>query len=258
MPPPDKPPEGTSDEPTRPLAHRGMPAFSIDWYSPNPALDEVYPPAVRRVNRRALRMDPRFLSLTQQRYVPGPDVVDRPRIALVQFDLEELIRQISVDSKILQQISPDKFEDAIQNRLEAMGLSVQRTGNTNRKDGGIDFVFFSKAGASFPFLGAVQAKHHRGRAVKTGAADVRDFVGAMACSYFQTGLLVTNTTFSPDAQWFAKKHEPKVRLRDFNDLVRWFAGNFDAEAEWREIPARIELCPGYFIDLNIPGREQGS
>jgi hypothetical protein len=177
---------------------------------------------------------------------------------LVQFDLEELIRQISVDSRILQEITPDKFEDVIQNRLEAMGLSVQRTGNTNRKDGGIDFVFFPKAGASFPFLGAVQAKHHRGRAVKTGAADVRNFVGAMACPYFQTGLLVTNTTFSPDALWFARKHEPKVRLRDFNDLVRWFAGNFDAEAEWREIPGRIELCPGYFIDLKIPGREQGS
>jgi restriction endonuclease Mrr len=192
-------------------------------------------------------------------YPPGREAGESPRIELVQFDLtEELVRKISNNSEILQMISPDKFEDVVHNRLEAMGLSVQRIGNTNRKDGGIDFVFFPKTDTPFPFLGAVQVKHHRKNAVKTGASDVRDFVGAVAGPYFQTGLLITNTTFSPDAKWFASKHEPKVRLRDFQDLVRWFAGNFNAEAEWREIPDRIELCPGFFVDLKIPARKQGN
>jgi hypothetical protein len=33
------------------------------------------------------------------------------------------------------------------------------------------------------------------------------------------------------------------------DLKRWIDSNFTDEAEWREMPTAIELCPGVTIDL---------
>jgi hypothetical protein len=37
---------------------------------------------------------------------------------------------------------------------------------------------------------------------------------------------------------------------DFQDLMRWVAENFTDDAEWREMPKRIELCEGISIDLS--------
>jgi hypothetical protein len=61
------------------------------------------------------------------------------------------------------------------------------------------------------------------------------------------GLLVTNTSFSPDAEWYAREHAKLIRLRDFNDIKRWLFNNFTDDAEWREIPSSIEVCPGVIV-----------
>jgi hypothetical protein len=135
-----------------------------------------------------------------------------------------------------------------------MGLHVQRVGHTFQKDGGIDFVFYPEASTTFPFLGAVQVKHHRSENRKTGPAHVREFAGSVRSGPFNAGLLITNTSFSADAQWVAAKHSSLVRLRGLKDLRRWFQGNFTDETEWREIPSSIELCPGIFVELNLAKR----
>jgi hypothetical protein len=70
----------------------------------------------------------------------------------------------------------------IANRLENMGLSVQLVGDVNRKDGGVDIIAYPNRGCGFPFLLAIQAKHHRSSR-KTGAPDVRDFHGVSLRGY---------------------------------------------------------------------------
>lgn len=62
-------------------------------------------------------------------------------------------------------------------------------------------------------------------------------------------MVVTNTTFTPDARDFAARSPSLLRLRDFHDLMRWVGDNFTDEAEWRELPKRIQLCDGVSIDL---------
>ena len=66
---------------------------------------------------------------------------------------------------------------------------------------------------------------------------------------FNAGLLVTNTSFTPDAEWVAERRALLMRLRDFEDLARWLRDEYPREAEWREIPAEIEMCPGVVIKL---------
>jgi hypothetical protein len=130
----------------------------------------------------------------------------------------------------------------------AWGLR-RRVTNTFRKDGGLDILFWPRLAGAFPFLGAAQVKYHRNALAKVGAGAVRDFAGALACQAFGAALLVTNTGFSPDAEWFERERAKLLRLRGLEDIRRWIENNFSANEECREIPSSIELCPGTIVKV---------
>ena len=157
---------------------------------------------------------------------------------------------LSDDLERLKLITPEDFQYLIAERLEKFGLEVQLVGNINRKDGGIDLIAYPKCGA-FPFVMGVQVKHHR-KNIKTKVGDIRDLHGAINShnSPFHMGMLVTNTTFTPDAVWFANENKKLLRLRDTTDLGRWLQDDFVNENEWREIPELVTLAPG--VEIEIP------
>jgi hypothetical protein len=96
----------------------------------------------------------------------------------------------------------------------------------------------------------VQVKHRRDPSSKVGPEPLRELMGVMATHrFFSAGMIVTNTSFTPDAKHFASRSQSLLRLRDFNDLMRWVADNFLDEAEWRELPTRVQLCEGIWVDL---------
>ena len=177
------------------------------------------------------------------------------RVELIRVE-SVFIQQLALEPQLLFDLSPDQFEHLICDRLYAMGFEPRKTGLTNQRDGGIDIVFWPRSRHAFPFLGAAQVKHHREPQQIDGPASIRDFAGAIATLPLNAALLVTNTTFSPDAQWFARARAKLLRLRQFDDIRRWLAGNFSDDAEWREIPESIEVCPGVVIrsDSRVGGR----
>jgi hypothetical protein len=172
-------------------------------------------------------------------------------VGLREFD-REMLDWFCEDMERMKGLSPEKFQYLIADRLEQCGLAVQIVGNVYRKDGGIDIVAFPNVGA-MPFLLAVQAKHHRCDR-KTGPGDVRDLHGVLTSreSPFHIGMLVTNTTFTPDARFFAENNKTLLRLRDIADLRRWLNDDFDNPFEWREIPKKITLAPGVEIEIPRP------
>jgi restriction endonuclease len=159
-----------------------------------------------------------------------------------------LIQQLAVDPSLLYQISPDAFEELVCDRLFSMGLEPKRVGTINQRDGGIDILFWPRMRPAFPFLGAAQVKHHTSPATKEGPTTVRDFAGVMARHPLNAGLFVTNTTFTPDAKWFAEYSKHLIRLRDFADVSRWLKNDFGDE-EWRDLPTSLEVCPGVIVKL---------
>ncbi len=160
-----------------------------------------------------------------------------------------LVRQLATDPELVHRLSADEFEEFICDRLYAMGMEPKRVGGTTQKDGGVDVVFWPRAKGAFPFLGAAQVKHHRDPSLPEGPGNVRDFVGAIAEHPFSAGIFVTNTSFTPDARWFADRQAGLIRLRDYRDLRRWMMGEFDDDAEWREMPSSITLCPGVVVKI---------
>lgn len=163
-----------------------------------------------------------------------------------------LEQRLAFEPTLIHQLTPEEFEEFICDRLTAMNLEPKRVGHTNRRDGGIDILFWPRAKDSFPFLGAAQVKHHRDPRVREGPDTVRSFGGVMAAHPLNVGLIVTNTAFTPDAQWFAREHAKLIRLRGYSDLLRWIGNNFASEEEIRDLPTELEVCPGVKIPINWP------
>jgi hypothetical protein len=98
-----------------------------------------------------------------------------------------------------------------------------------------------------PFLLAVQVKHSRVGTI--GPEPARDLLGVVRLHGFNAGMLVTNTTFTPDARWVEAHAQFLLRLRDGEDLKRYLRNELAPEHEWRRLPSSIEICPGISIPL---------
>lgn len=158
-----------------------------------------------------------------------------------------MIPSLLRDSDAIYRLTPEEFEELVFDRLVAMGLQGFRMGAANRKDGGIDIVFWTLG--LLPMLGAVQVKHHRSPQAKVGSCDVREFAGAMEGHHFNVGLIVTNTAFSDDAKHRAKTGTTPIRLRDGDVLWKWIADDFSIETVDFFI-RNAEFCRG--VEIRMP------
>lgn len=171
------------------------------------------------------------------------------RVQLVDVTSNLLSRLITNYDEIYS-IGPENFECLIHDRICAMGMDAERLGHSFKKDGGVDIVFWPRRPFPIPFLGAVQVKHNRSPSARIGPDAIRDMAGVLQAHPFQIGIVVTNTSFTADAKWFATHGQTIIRLRDMNDLRRWIESNFADDAEWREMPHELEVCPGVTIKLS--------
>jgi hypothetical protein len=171
-----------------------------------------------------------------------------PVVTLVQAP-QDVLKVLAADPEGLRSLTPEAFELFVADRLSAMHLAVKRVGYSNQKDGGIDLLAWPQDNAPFPFLMAVQIKHSRmGRRI--GPAPVRDLRGVLSSQPLDAGIIVTNTTFTADARWAASESPRIIRLRDFDDLVRWIRSDFATEVHYKELPEELLLAPG--VRIHIP------
>jgi len=169
-----------------------------------------------------------------------------PRVEIV--DISPLaLELLKAEPTRLSDLSSEQFEDFVADRLRAMNFTVQKIGHTYHRDGGIDLLAVPNA-APVPFVLAVQVKHSRaGRNV--GPSVVRELRGVLATQPLCVGLIVTNTSFTPDAQWTASQMPTLIRLRDFAALEKWLNDEFAGEDVYDELPKVIELAPGLVIPV---------
>ena len=147
----------------------------------------------------------------------------------------------------LMQLDESSFERLLMTLIDRMGYHVKMVGETNQKDGGIDLIAWPRHG--LPHLVAVQAKHHSVQR-KTSVGDVRDFCGALhAHPAFSFGLLVTNTSFTADAEEYASRVKSKIRLRAGGEVCRWLNNDVAGEADW--LPDEIDLALGVTTPLTV-------
>ena len=211
---------------------------------------EKVPLQKRLLQRTRWRKDDLQLTL------PLGEATVRPTIVRLAPVTEQVESQLLTEDELrqyLRGLRPEEFEELVLDRLLAMGLEARRIGHTRAKDGGVDILFWPDQTTSpVPYLGAVQVKHTRSSSKNLGPEAVRSLAGVLQSQPFQVGMVVTNTSFTPDAEWFAEQQHSLIRLRGMKDLRRWIYSEFTDEAEWREMPRKIELCPGVTVDLPYP------
>jgi restriction system protein len=98
----------------------------------------------------------------------------------------------------LMDLNPFEFETLVTNLFSRMGLETKQT--RSAKDGGVDAVAFDTR----PIIGGkvvVQAKRYRHT---VGVSAVRDLFGTMNHEGANKGILVTTSSFGPDAYDFIK------------------------------------------------------
>jgi transcriptional regulator with XRE-family HTH domain len=173
---------------------------------------------------------------------------DAPQVSFLDVT-PQLLVLLRDNPEELRNLSPERFEHVVAERIDRMGYDVQLTGRTNRRDGGIDLIAVPKIRTIGSFLMAAQIKHHRGDRT-TCRPDV-DRLLSWKDSPFRIGVMVTNTSFSQDARWLADQVNNRafLRLRDFEDLKRWLRGQFASEFDWRELPDVISLAPGITVEV---------
>jgi hypothetical protein len=115
---------------------------------------------------------------------PSPDALPitsvRPQALNIRRDM---IPKLLSDWDSVYNLTPEEFEELVFDRLLAMDLEPFRLGPANRRDGGIDIIFWTRS--VFPILGAVQVKHHRSPEAKTGPRDGKGSRRRYARSSFQ-------------------------------------------------------------------------
>lgn len=167
-----------------------------------------------------------------------PDAIDVRR---------DMIPTLLSDWDAVHNLTPEEFEELVFDRLIAMDLQPFRMGPANRKDGGIDIIFWTNG--LLPMLGAVQVKHHRSPKAKTGPAAVSELAAAMQGHHFNVGLIVTNTSFTSDAKHRGEKASSLIQLRDGEALRKWIADDFAIERV-NAVTRTIEFCKG--IKIRVP------
>jgi restriction system protein len=130
---------------------------------------------------------------------------------------EAMVEALKKHPKDIFRLSPRKYEELIAELLDDMGYEVSLTKAT--RDGGKDILASMKTECG-DFLCLVEAKRYR-QERKIGVSLVRTLYGTL-CDYQATsGMLVTTSTYSPDAQAFQKNHQYQLSLRDYTDVAGW-------------------------------------
>jgi hypothetical protein len=115
--------------------------------------------------------------------------------AIVQQELERLVRQHVPSLEELRRLTPQRFEDEMARMFERLGYTVKQTSYTN--DGGRDAIMH-KGGEKF----LLECKKYGERGV-SGRPDLQKFHSAVMSEPAKLGYFVTTGTFSESAIKFA-------------------------------------------------------
>lgn len=116
------------------------------------------------------------------------------------------------DSEVFKVIEWRRFEALVEALFEQAGFQTQS--QSHGADEGIDIWLYSRNQPGEP-VSLVQCKHWQGRRV--GVDKIRELRGVMASRGVKRGQFATTSTFTPDAEAFARANG--INLLDVNGLL---------------------------------------
>ena len=130
---------------------------------------------------------------------------------------QALVERLQHQPDLLYQLPPRKFEELVADLLTNLGYDIELTPATH--DGGKDIL----AQMNTPhgnMLCLVEVKKHRADR-PVGVALIRQLYGTLVDADATSAMLVTTSSFTSDARLFQQRHQYKLALRDYGDVVQW-------------------------------------
>jgi restriction system protein len=157
-----------------------------------------------------------FYDLSDLVSAPSSEIIDIAKPVIISAS-EALVRNLQKRPEDLLRISPRNFEMVLAELLTDMGWEVELTKAT--RDGGKDILAYMNTSIG-RLLCLVEAKKYR-KDRKIGVDLVRTLYGTLCDYQANSAMMVTTSTFSPDAHEFQQRHQYQLSLRDYSDVVTW-------------------------------------
>lgn len=166
---------------------------------------------LRRVEKHAcLRNLGAHVSARPSEMIPVKPVVEFSMVDKRFVDQDDLLGELDGRTNLMD-LTPTEFETLVSNMFTRMGLETRQTRAT--KDGGVDAIAFDMR----PILGGkvvIQAKRYKNT---VGVSAVRDLYGTMMNEGANKGIIVTTSSYGPDAYDFVR--DKPIELIDGGGLL---------------------------------------
>ena len=166
---------------------------------------------------RLLRGD--IYNLSKELILPEQKLITevKPKFMLANDALVERLRR---HPSSIYELPPRKFEELVADLLTDLGYEVELTPATH--DGGKD-ILAQMTTPHGKLLCLVEAKKHRADR-PVGVELVRQLYGTLIDADATSAMLVTTSHFSSHARTFQQRHEYKLSLQDYVNVVQWIDG----------------------------------
>jgi HJR/Mrr/RecB family endonuclease len=158
---------------------------------------------------------------------------------LISENWKEITKAISMDSKLLYQLSWEKFEDLMARVLESFGWTISPLART--KDGGVDIIATRIVLPDVTFRMMVQCKKYS-EANKVGVDVIKNVWATKWDKGFHHAMIATTSTFTSGATEYADQW--KFEMRD-HDLIHKYCVDY------------YDRCNGNMMIANNPMDRSG-
>ncbi|HEV7660165.1 MAG TPA: restriction endonuclease [Allosphingosinicella sp.] len=158
-------------------------------------------------------------NLSQRIILPERKLITevKPRIIMAN---EALVERLRSRPQSIYDLPPRKFEELVAELLTDLGYEVELTPPT--RDGGKDILAYMTTPHG-KLLCLVEAKRYR-QDRTVGVELVRQLYGTLIDADASSAMMVTTSSFSSDARSFQQRHQYKLALRDYGNLLQWIGG----------------------------------
>jgi hypothetical protein len=158
----------------------------------------------------------------KQHLFPNTFAIEAPPTPTVsvlndRYHWDEILKQINQDFSSIYSIEPRKFEELVAELLDRDEFQVEITPKT--RDGGRDILAYKESDVG-THLFLIECKRYAAHK-KIGLDIVQRLHGVRDDERASAAVIVTTSSFSPDAKQFEERNKYVISLRDGNYLQGW-------------------------------------
>lgn len=131
-----------------------------------------------------------------------------------------LVKVVQNNPEFIYSMSSRQFEKFVAEMYESQGYRVELTKMT--RDGGKDLILYTDGPIGHNMFYVECKKHKKDHLVGVGI--VRNFYGVVEADKATAGILITSSSFTPDARSFQNQVQYRMHLVDYMDLLNHVAG----------------------------------